>query len=124
MKGFIALTTVLLISAVALLIGTGISFFSVSEANIALQKSQSSQAYYLANLCSEHALMELKEDSNYSGAETINTEAGVCEILPIEGNWTIKVFGSSADQIKKMKIIISQIDPEIIISSWLEVADF
>ena len=89
-----------------------------------LQKSQSSKAYYLANLCAEHALMDLKNDINYPGDETINLGEGSCQILPVEGLWTIKVSAESDNQIKKMKIIINTINPQMIISSWEEVANF
>jgi len=123
-KGFIAITTVLIISALVLMIGIGISLESIGETKMGLQRSLSSQSYYLTNLCVEQTLMKLKENSSYSGDETINVENGSCTILPIEGNWTIKVSAFSSGQIKKMKLIVSQIDPEIIVDSWEEVAEF
>lgn len=123
-SGFIALLTVLIIFAIALLVGLSLSFLSISEATMGLQKSQSSQAYFLTNLCAEQALMKLKEDINYPGSEIIEIEGGNCQILPIEGNWVIKVFGNFRNQIKKIKIVVSQVNPEMIISSWQEVADF
>ena len=124
MKGFIALITVLTILAIVLMIGLSISFLSIGEASMSLQKSQSSQAYYLANLCVENALMRLKENSSYLGDETINIENGSCHILPIEGNWTVKISANFQNQVRKIVIMISQISPEIIIDSWQEVADF
>jgi len=123
-KGFIAITTVLIISALVLMISIGISLESIGEMKMGLQRSLSSQSYYLTNLCAEETLMKLKENSSYLGDETINVENGNCTILPIEGNWTIKVSAFSSGQIKKMKLIISQIDPEIIVDSWEEVAEF
>ena len=123
-KGFIALITILLILGVVLIVGLGISQLSIGEAKMSLQKSQSSQAYYLANLCAEDALMKLKEDINYPGDETINIENGTCQILPIEGTWTVKISANSQNQIKKMKIVVSQINPNMIIDSWQEVAEF
>ncbi|MBZ9572525.1 hypothetical protein KJA15_04290 [Patescibacteria group bacterium] len=123
-SGFIALMTVLIIFAVALLVGLSVSLLSISEATMGFKKTQSSQAYFLANLCAEQALVKLKENINYSGNETIDIEGGNCQILPIEGNWSIKVLGSFQNQTKKIKIEISQINPEMIISSWQEVADF
>jgi hypothetical protein len=123
-NGFIALVTVLIIFAIVLLVGLSISLLSINEAQMGLKKSQSSQAYYLANLCAEDALMKLKEDINYSGNETIEIEGGSCQILPIEGKWTIKTISNFQNQVKKIKIIISQVNPKMIISSWQEVADF
>jgi len=123
-NGFIALVTVLIIFAIVLLVGLSIGLLSINEAQMGLKKSQSSQAYYLANLCVEDALMKLKENINYSGNETIETESGSCQILPIEGKWTIKTISNFQNQVKKIKIIISQVNPKMIISSWQEVADF
>lgn len=123
-KGFIALTAVLIVLAIALAVGISASLGSITEAKNSLQKNQSSAAYYLTNLCAEEALIKLKENPNYLGNETINTTGGTCNILPIEGSWTLKVTGSAFNQIKKMKIIISQINPKLIINSWEEVASF
>jgi len=123
-QGFIALTTVLIILAITLAIGIGLGLNSISEMQMGLQKNQSSAAYYLSNLCAEHALMKLKENSAYSGNETATTEKGSCQILSIEGSWIVKVSATSSGQAKKIKIIVSQIDPEMIIDSWEEVAEF
>lgn len=123
-RGFIALVTISIISAVALLVCLSISFFSLGEAQMSLQKNQSSQAYYLANLCAEEALMKLKEDVNYQGNEVFDFEQGSCQILPIEGNWTLKILADCSNQIKKLKIVVNQVNPETEISSWQEVADF
>ena len=107
------------------MIGLSISFLSIGEVSMSLQKSQSSQVYYLANLCAEEALMKLKENSGYTG-ETINIENGSCtSLVSLAGSiWTIEVSANFQNQIKKMQIIISQINPEMIIDSWQEVADF
>lgn len=123
-QGLIALMTVLIVLAITLAVGIGLGLGSISETKMGLQKNQSSKAYYLANLCAEQALMKLKEDSGYAGNEATSTENGICEILPIEGTWTVKVSATSSEQTKKMRITISQINPKMIISSWEEVAGF
>lgn len=91
---------------------------------MSLQKVQSLEAYYLANLCAEQALMNLKENVNYPGGESFNIQEGHCIILPVEGRWTIKVSANSSNHVRKMKITISEVNPKIIINSWEEVADF
>jgi len=123
-QGFIALLTILIVLGVVLLIGLSISQLSINEAQMALQKSQSSQAYYLASLCSERALMALKEDINYAG-ENVNIENGNCTISA-SGDLPAKIVGVKAtfqNQIKKIKIVISQINPKMIIQSWQEMAE-
>lgn len=123
-KGFIFLVTILIFFAILLSIGLAISLLSVWRMKMGFQKFQSSKAYYLANLCGEEALMSLKEDVDYPGNETMTEEGGNCQILPIEGNWVIKVIGNFQNQTKKMRIVVSQVDPEMVIDSWQEVAEF
>jgi len=124
MRGFIALITVFIIISIALLISLGFALLSISEIDMGFKKTQSSQAYFLANLCAEQALMELKENIDYLGNETINIDNGNCQTLQIEGRWIIKTIGNQQNNIKKMRISISQVNPKMIISSWQEVADF
>lgn len=124
MKGFIALITVLIVSSLVLMVGLGLSLGAISAMKMGQQKSFSLESYYLANLCVEESLMKLKENINYSGNESFYFENGSCTILPIEGSWIIKVSATSSNQIKKMKVSVSQINPAMIIDSWQEVADF
>jgi hypothetical protein len=123
-EGLVALMAVLIILVTALVIGIGLSLRSISGMKMSLQKFQSSEAYYLANLCAEQGLMKLKENRSYLGGETLNIQERQCTILPIEGNWTIKVSATSSNQFKKMVIIVEEINPRMIISSWEEVVDF
>ena len=122
--GIVALITVLIVAAVALLTGISINLLAIGEAKMALQKSYSSKSYYLSNLCAEEALMRLKEDSNYQGNETINMGDDNCTILPIEESWTVKVSATSFGQTKKIEIKTSQINPSLIVDSWQEVGEF
>jgi hypothetical protein len=123
-KGFIALTTLSILFLISLSIGIGLALRSIGRTKTALQINQSSQAFYLANLCAENALMKLKENVNYSGNETIQIEGGYCQILPIEGKWIIKTIGNFQNQVKKVKIIVNQVNPQMIIQFWQEVSDF
>lgn len=124
MRGFIALITIFIILAIALIVGISFSLLSADESAMALENFQSSKSYFLANLCAEQALMKLKENTDYSGNETINIEDGSCQILPIEGQWIVKTTGNFQNQMKKIRISISQVDPEVVIDSWQEVASF
>ena len=65
MRGFIALITVFIIISIALLVSLGFGFLSIGEIDMGFKKTQSSQAYFLANLCAEQALMGLKDNINY-----------------------------------------------------------
>lgn len=124
MKGFAALTTILIITSIALLLGLTISYLSIGELILGLDRHSSSQSRYLANICAEQALMDLKKGMDYQ-ERTIEIENESCKIaIEKEDNWVIKVTSDFEKQVKKVKINISQIHPKIIIESWQEVADF
>jgi hypothetical protein len=123
-KGFIALLAILIVFLISLSVGLGLISGSIYEATMGFKKFQSSRVYYLTNLCAEEVLMRLKENINYPGNEEIEVEGGNCQILPIEGNWKIKVIGNFQNQTKKMKIVISQVHPRMVIESWEEVSEF
>jgi len=126
--GYIALILVLIVSGITLLIAISANLLGISESNMGLQKAQSSQAFYLANLCAEEALIKLKQDLEYPGNETLVISEGVCSILPVEGsgnqNRIINTIGTVSGQVRKTKIIISKMSPKVIIASWQEVINF
>lgn len=127
-NGYIALVSILLVSSLTLFLAVNANLFGISESRMALDRAHSSKAYYLANLCAEEALINLKDDLDYSGDETINIAGGSCEILPLEGsgneNRTIKTTGSFDNKTRKIKIDIDLVNPVMEINSWLEVTDF
>jgi len=110
------------------MIAIGTSLFGISESDMGLLKSQSAEAFYLANLCAEDALMKLKDDLKYPGNETLIMGEGSCDILDVKGggnqNRVVKTTGTIYNQTRKIKIEIKQVNPKMEISSWQEVIDF
>ena len=127
-QGYIALISVLIISAVLLLIASSSNLISISESDMSLQENQSWQSFYLATACAEHALMELKDNLKYTGNETLIFDNGTCDILPVEGkgskNRVIKVLGNAYNQTRKIKIEINKVNPRMEIKSWTNITDF
>ena len=127
-QAYIALITILIISAVTLLIVASAGLFGISETEMGLIEDQSTQSYYLANACAEYALERLKNNINYAGDETLDIDDGSCYIYLPEGNGNedriIKVTGTLANQTRKVKIIIQEINPLMVIGSWQEVSEF
>ncbi len=127
-QAYIALITILIISAVTLLIAASAGLFGISETDMGLIEDQSTQSYYLANACAEYALERLKNNVNYAGDETLDIDDGSCYIYLPEGSGNedriIKATGTLANQTRKVKIIIEEINPLMVISSWQEVSEF
>lgn len=127
-QAYIALITILIISAFVLLIASSAGLFGISESDMGLLENQSIESYYLANACAEYALERLKNNLNYSGEETLDIDDGSCYIYTPEGSGNedrvIKVTGTIANQTRKIKIILETVNPGAEISSWQEVSSF
>lgn len=125
MNGYIALISVLIISALAILIASSANLISISESKMGLQENQSWESFYLAKACAEKALIELKNDLNYTGNETLPFDTENCTILLVEGtgneNRVIKVTATAFKQTRKIKIEINRVNPETEIKFWSEI---
>ena len=126
--GYIALVTVIIITAVTLMVAISVNLESMGETKISLAKNQSSKAYYLSTACAEDALMKLKDKLNYGGDETLFFDNGTCSILPVEGRGNkdrlVKVVGDVGDYTRRIKIEISRVNPNMEITFWQEVTEF
>ncbi len=127
-KGYIALISILIISALVVLLSTTASIFGIAESDLGLQERQSWESFYLSSACVEEALMRLKEDLEYSGGDILTLSNGTCEILPLIGTGNedriIKVVAEVNNQVRKFKVEINRVNPETNINSWSEVANF
>ena len=94
-KGFIAITSVLIIGALILILGISIFHASLTDQSISSSYDSKEQASILADACAREAVFKLKNDINYSGNESIDINPvrepfsnGVngenCSINPIE----------------------------------------
>ena len=126
-QGYIALISVLIISALVLLIASSASLSSLSESEMGLEENQSWEAYYLANLCTEEALQQIRDSVSYEGSENIFLNSGNCSYTVIREpgqNRTINATGTVEAIIRKLRINIDQINPKINVASWQEVTEF
>lgn len=127
MRGYIALISVLIISAVLILIAVSIVQLGIGGTKMAIQENQSLESDYVAQACAEEALIKLVESATYSGNEIITINGNTCQILPLEGsgsNKVIKISTMTHNQTKRLKIETNQLRPTIGIASWQEVSSF
>lgn len=100
---------------------------SISEANMGLEKNQSSEAYYYASACAEEALQQIHDSVSFSGSGNLSMGNGNCNYTVTAGaghNRTIEASGIVETIVRKIRITIDKIQPDINIVSWEEVADF
>lgn len=79
MKGFTALITVLIVSAITITAAATTIFLATSESLLGFSASESHATIQLADTCAEEAFFRLKSNQNYSGG-TITLGDGTCAI--------------------------------------------
>jgi hypothetical protein len=97
-RGFIALTTMLVISAVALAVSISISLIGVSRAKNSLDYIKGQKTLKIAEGCAEVALLELRDDVNYLGGSPTMGD-GMC---------TISISGAGSDRTIDVEATISE----------------
>jgi hypothetical protein len=134
-KGFITLTSVLIIMAVMIFVVRGISLQVIDEGHVGLSNSQYLKAKNLANGCAEYVLMELSNDPAYSTTGEITADLGgdSCEVLDIAYSaptTTIQINSEVGDggYTYLLEVVVSTTTatttPSVVVDSWQEVDSF
>jgi hypothetical protein len=127
-RGFIALTSLVIISAIVLAISVGVSLRSTDGAKTGMEQEFSARALAAAHRCAEEALMRLKEDLQYGGGQSIIEMGESCDILPVAGsgntNRTVETQSTISGRAKKIRVVAAQINPLLIIDTWDTIPDF
>ena len=125
-QGFVALISVLIVGAVGVAITTSLLLLGLGSSRTSFALEQSSQARALANACVEEALEQIRNNTLFSGTETLTLGQGNCNytvIVQTNENRTITATGTVGTIIRKVKVTLDTINPNINITSWQEVAD-
>jgi len=127
-KGFIALTSVLILSAVLLSVSIGVASQSIARADTSFSVTTYHRAYALAELCAEYALIELERTLKYMGDEDIVVSGESCTVHTISGsgsaNRVIEVESTVLEHTVKMRVAVTTLYPEAVITSWDVVNNF
>lgn len=133
--GFIALITVLVVTAVALIVGTSIALKSVSYAQGTQAEISSTQALMAANACVETALGALGASTTTwptVTASTISVGSNTCYLYAVTATsgpsgaiyQVIQATSTVSGYTRKLQVIVATNTPAISISSWNQVGDF
>lgn len=124
-QGFIAFTSLLVVSAVTLAIAASISLLGIGEANTSLGFKKGQEALKVAEGCAEEALLRLRDNANYADS-SLNVGNGSCNIS-ISGtgrdrtiNITATIFGPP-NYVKKIQVTAKRAGSSINLISWQEV---
>lgn len=127
-QGFIALSAVLVLSAVFLTLVTGsvIRSIGLSKSVTATQSSAASTA--LAHACVSRALAEITQNLEYTGDEQLTFPSGSCEIFPIDDavpeERELRVEAIVGGHVHRMVVTVANISPDVVIDSYQSVISF
>ncbi len=122
--GFVAITSVTILSAFFIIIFVTAFFLTSEEVDRGIDNQNMLSALSISSGCMELVLEKLRDDVDYSGNETesILFNSGKCDILEVEingNNRTIKTKGTASSHIKHTEVVVSVENwPELVIISW------
>lgn len=119
-KGFIALTTVLMITAVGLAIAASVALLSIGEVQTGLSLFKGEETYAFVDGCMEDALHKTATNPSYSGG-TITRPEGTCTITASKtaNTWTITSTTTATDYVRTMQVIATM-SASLKLASWKE----
>lgn len=126
-SGFVALTSTIIISAVILLLIIGAFNLSIIEIDKSKARYNSEIARSWANLCTEEALQEIREDSDYTTESKSYGESESGCSFTVSGDFPEKIVQSTGEysyHTRRIEVTVSDYDPLLVIDSWEEVTDF
>lgn len=120
-SGFIALSMILIITAVVIGIATSVTFLSIGEAQSGLTQQKGEDTWNFVDGCAEDALEKIHNNASYAGG-TITRPEGTCSITINAGNpnWDITVT-TTATTYKRTVQIKATRGTTITITSWQEI---
>ena len=126
-KGYIALISTIIVSAIVLSIGLSLIFVNLNASLSGLIVRQSDQARALAKTCSELALYELSQNYNYLESNTYTFYFGQCQYSVLSSGANGRLINSSGvinDIYRKEQVFLNQENSRLNIIYWQDVADF
>lgn len=127
-QGFIALSSVLILSAIFLSISISIASRAISGSDTSIALHEKEHARFQAESCIGYALLELQRTLNYQGDEGILIHGGSCTIHAIGGdgneNRTVQAESTVGSHTYRIEAVVGEISPELTIASWERVESF
>lgn len=125
-KGYITLISVIIFGVLGLAVAVSLLLLGLGASKSSLAIEQSAQAKGAADACAEAGLQAIRSDSNYSGSANLTLGAASCAFTVTKGadeNRIVSASGASGTIIRKVKVTLDKISPQLNLTSWQEVAD-
>lgn len=118
--GYIAITSVLVIAAIVLIIGTSVLLLAVNDIQSALSNKKSNESLDLVESCVEDALLRLNEDNSIPA--TITLPDGSCSVTinsQVGTLWTFTVSGTFISHAKSIQVVADRTNT-VTVNSWTQ----
>lgn len=119
-RGYIALSTILVVLAVVLVIGISTSLLSVNDLLSSFAGEKGDMALDFVEACVEDALLRLNEDNSIPA--TISLPQGSCSVTinsQVGGDWDFTVTGTSDGYTRSVQVQAGR-GTTVDITGWLE----
>jgi len=118
-KGFLAMSTVLIVSAVVMAIAVSTMLIGIGDGKTGLLHWNGTNALYLSEGCMEDALLKLRANAGYTGG-TITRPEGSCTVsVTGSGTYTITVTSTNGTATRQIQAVATR-SGKVSISSWKE----
>lgn len=112
-KGFIALTTVLFLTAIILLLVVtfGTRSFLVRRGGSDLRQKETS--YFVAQSCLDYGRLFLERRRTYAGNETVSVGSYSCHLEPIEtqgATYILEASGTVGASMTRLRLVVDEVD--------------
>ena len=121
-KGYIALSTVLIICAVAIAITLTVTFLAIGELQSTFALNQGEMTLNLIEGCTEDALLKARASNRYTGG-TINHPEGSCTVTILKSGtvWTMTASNVNGQFKRTIQTVFEKTDRKINLLSWKEI---
>jgi hypothetical protein len=118
-RGFLAMSTVLIVSAVVIAIAVSTMYIGIGDGKTALIHWNGTNTLYLTEGCMEDALLKLRASASYTGG-TITRPEGSCTVTVTgSGTYTITVTSTNATTTRQVQAVATRTS-KVAITSWKE----
>jgi cell division septation protein DedD len=123
-QGFIAFTSLLVISAVTLAIAMSVTLMGISSANSSLGYQKGQTAVKIGESCLEETLLRLRNDGNFSGVSLSVGDGSCITTVSANGNirtiWVTGTITGPPAFIKILNGVATRAGKSITLNSWTE----
>ena len=122
-QGYITLISVIAVTLIGTSIVVGLLLLGVNIFRTSISIEKSFEAKSLANACVEVALRMVRENTSYTGTDTLYIGSGSCTYTVANTGGesrTITASGTVIPTVRKVQIFITSINPMILYNSWQE----